>query len=71
MYRLVPDAYRIEGNSVAASWGRIEVSGSDCEITMSKGLESLYYWQKQPVDTLVLRAGKNCEKITTRFALGR
>ena len=71
VYRLSPDSYRIEGNSVAASWGKIDVSGSDCEITMSTGFESLYYWQKQPVDTLVLRAGKNCEKITTRFVLGR
>ena len=71
VYRLVPDAYRIEGNSIVVSWGRIDVSGSDCEITMSKGMASLYYWQKQPVDTLVLRAGKNCRKITTRFILGR
>lgn len=70
VYRLVPDVYRIEGKGVIASWGKIDVSGSDCEITMSEGLESLYYWQKQPVDTLVLRAGKSCEKITTRFVLG-
>jgi hypothetical protein len=71
VYRLIPDAYRMEGNSVAGSWGKIDVSGSDCEITMSTGFESLYYWQKQTVDTLVLRTGKNCEKITTRFVLGR
>jgi hypothetical protein len=71
VYRLVPDVYRIEGNGVAASWGKIDVSGSDCEVAMSEGLESLYYWQKQPVDTLVLRAGKSCEKITTRFVLGK
>ena len=70
MYRLVPDAYRVEGNNIAASWGKIDVSGSACEITMSTGFESLYYWQKQPVDTLILRAGKNCDKITTRFVLG-
>jgi len=70
VYRLVRDTYQIEGNSVTASWGRIDILGSDCEVTMTEGLESLYYWQKQPVDTLVLRAGKNCEKITTRFVLG-
>ena len=70
VYRLVTDGYRIEGKSVAASWGKIDVSGSDCAMIMSEGLESLYYWQKQPVDTLVLRAGKTCEKITTRFVLG-
>ena len=70
VYLLVPDVYRIEGNSVVAKWGKIEVSGSACEISMSEGFESLYYWQKQPVDTLVLRAGKTCDKITTRFLLG-
>ena len=70
VYRLVPDVYRIEGNSVVGSWGKIYVSGSVCEVTMTEGLESLYYWQKQPIDTLVLRAGKTGEKITTRFILG-
>ena len=71
MYRLVPGSYRREGNTVSASWGKIKVSGSDFEIKMSGGLESLYYWQKQPVDTLIVHAGKNCGKITTRFVLGR
>ncbi len=71
IYRLIPDSYRLEGNRVTASWGIIEISGTACDIEMSKGLESLYYWQKQPVDTLVLRNGKNCEKISTRFVFGR
>ena len=69
VYRLRQDSYRIEGSSVIASWGRIDILGADFKLTMSKGFESLYYWQKQPVGVLVLRAGKNCKKISTQFIL--
>ena len=69
IFRLIPDDYRLVGNRIAASWGTIEISGSGCEILMSKGLESLYYWQKQTIDTLVLHTAKHSEKIITRFIL--
>jgi len=71
LYRLIPADYRIEGNSVTAPWGRIEIEGLDFELSMSEGFESLYYWQKQSIPVLVVHAGKNCEKITTRFILER
>ncbi len=71
LYRLIPADYRIEGNSVIAPWGRIDVVGSDFDLSMSEGFESLYYWQKQSIPVLIVQAGKNCEKITTRFALER
>jgi len=70
-FRLPPGAYRVEGNRVAAPWGKIDVSGPVCGMAMSKGFESLYYWVKQPVDTLVLRAGAGCRTITTVFTLGK
>ena len=69
LYRLIPADYRIEGNSVTAPWGRIDVVGSDFEMSLSEGFESLYYWQKQFIPVLVVRAGKNCGKISTRFIL--
>jgi len=69
IYRLIPDAYRIVGSSVFASWGRINVAGEDFEMALSEGLESLYYWQKQTVPVLVVRVGKNMKRITTRFSL--
>jgi len=69
VYRLIPDDYQIEGNSVMGSWGRIDVAGEDFEMVLSEGFESLYYWQKQPLPVLVLRIGKNFKKITTRFLL--
>jgi len=68
-YRLIPDNYQIEGSSVMASWGRIDVTGEDFEMDLSEGLESIYYWQKQPLPVLVLRISKNVKKITTRFFL--
>jgi len=71
LYRLIPADYRIEGNSVTAPWGRIDFVRSDFELSMSEGFESLYYWQKQSIPVLVVHAGKNCEKITTRFILER
>ncbi len=69
VYRLIPDDYQIEGSSVAASWGRIDVAGEDLKMALSEGFESLYYWQKQPLPVLVLRVGKDVKKITTRFSL--
>lgn len=56
-YRLAPGDCRLEGHAVLASWGRIEVSGSDAdlEVTLVEGMESLYYQHKQPVDTLVVK----------------
>jgi len=70
LYRLIPAEYRIEGHIVIAPWGRIDVLGSDFTMNLSEGLESLYYWQKQSIPVLVVHAGENCRKITTRFILG-
>jgi len=67
LYRLIPATYKIEGNRVIAPWGTIEIIAYDCGISMSSGFESLYYWDKQPVDTLILNVGKNIREIKTIF----
>jgi len=56
-YRLAPGECRLEGYTVLASWGRIEVAGldADLEVTLTDGMESLYYQHKHPVDTLVVK----------------
>jgi len=64
---LVPCDYRISGNTVRASWGRIDITGIDFEISIAEGQESLYYWQKQPINVLIIRAGKGTKKMTARF----
>jgi hypothetical protein len=70
IYRLPPKTYRIEGNKIFTSWGKIDISGSGCDIRISTGFESLYYHQKQPDYALVLRISNKDQKITTRFLLG-
>jgi hypothetical protein len=71
MYHLIPDSYRIEDNLIFGAWGRIEIPKADCDVTISDGIESLYYWQKQPVKKLILHIGNNGKKIMTRFLLGK
>jgi len=69
-YRLIADDCHLEGHRVFASWGRIEVSGTDLEVCLVDGEESLYYQQKQQVDVLEIRPGRRCHTITTRIDLG-
>lgn len=69
-FRLVADQYKLRGDSVSSSWGYIEISGTDFCINLEKGFESLYYQEKQPVEILVIRPVKGCNRIITRFLLG-
>lgn len=69
-FRLMPDQYKLGEDSVSSSWGHIEISGTDFCIDLEKGFESLYYQEKQPVEILVIRPVKGCNRITTRFILG-
>ena len=66
-YRLTPAQYRLEGNRLIAPWGAIEVEAPECCISMARGHESLYYWEKKPVDELVFRVGQNSRTIKTKF----
>lgn len=68
-YRLIPAQYRIEVNQVIAPWGTIDIEAPDCRISIAQGHESLYYWDKRPVDELVLRIGQNSGAIKTKFSL--
>lgn len=67
VYRLIPLEYKIEGSTVIAPWGYIEIVATGCRILIGEGAESLYYWEKQPVTNLVLTIGKSTKKIVTRF----
>jgi hypothetical protein len=69
-FRLVPDQYKLGQDDVSSSWGRIVISGADFYIDLEKGFESLYYQEKQPVETLIIRPVSGCNRITTRFILG-
>ena len=68
-YHLIPSTYRIEGNRVIAPWGTIEVETSACIIRLDQEYESLYYWEKRPLETLVVRVGSNCGTVKTKFSL--
>lgn len=68
-FRLIAGEYRLEGSRVISSWGRLEVSPPDCTMYMEKGMESVYYQEKSPVDVLVLRVGSGRQHIKTRFLL--
>lgn len=70
IFRLVPGGYQIKDNIISASWGNIVVSGSDFQMKLIGGFESLYYQQKQGVDVLVISPAKGCDKIKTEFILG-
>ena len=66
-YRLLPGQYKVEGNRVIAPWGVIEIEACDCTVSMTKGYESLYYWEKKPVDVLTMAVGRNNCSVVTRF----
>jgi hypothetical protein len=68
-FHLMPGPYRIETHRAIAPWGTVEIEPFDCQISMTSEFESLYYWEKQPVNLLVVRVEKNCGTITTRFTL--
>lgn len=68
-YHLICDKYQVIGNNIVSSWGRIEVRGLDCEIALSKGVESLYYQEIRPVDILTIHVPNNKKKIVTKFIL--
>lgn len=70
IFRLVPDTYQIKDNIISAAWGNIGVTGSDFQIRLAAGFESLYYQQKQHVDVLVISPAKGCDRIKTKFILG-
>ena len=67
-FRFIPQKYRLEGKKMMAPWGIVEVSGADCRVFMEEGMESLYYWEKNPVQVLVIRVCDSQQKITTRFS---
>ena len=69
-FRLAAGEYRLEGNKLMAPWGIVEVSGADCHMYFEEGVESLYYWEKSPVEVLVVSVGGGPRKIETRFSLG-
>ncbi|MDY0093671.1 MAG: heparinase II/III family protein [Candidatus Vecturithrix sp.] len=69
-FRLAPDQYKLGQDSVSSSWGRIELSGTNFYIDLEKGFESLYYQEKQHVETLVIRPVRGYNVIKTRFILG-
>jgi hypothetical protein len=66
-FHLMSGPYRIEAYRAIAPWGTVEVEPFDCQISMTSEFESLYYWEKQPVNLLVVRVEKDCGTITTRF----
>ncbi|MFW5731413.1 MAG: alginate lyase family protein, partial [Desulfonatronovibrionaceae bacterium] len=68
-YRLLPEQYSINGHILTASWGQMEVLTPDCEVRLEKGLESLYYWEKQDVELLVVTGGVECRRIVVRIDL--
>jgi hypothetical protein len=67
IFRLIPTSYNLRDNKVTAPWGSIEISPSDCQIRISTGFESNYYWEKKRVDSLAIIVGRNSQEITTRF----
>lgn len=69
-FRLAPDKYELRDDGISSSWGRVVVSGADFRIDLEDGFESLYYQEKQQVETLVIRPADGCNRITTRFILG-
>jgi len=68
-FRMAAGQYRLEGSRLIGPWGIVEVCAPDCRVYMEKGMESLYYWEKSPVDVLVIRAGSKRQRIETWFSL--
>ncbi|SHH77143.1 alginate lyase family protein [Desulfofustis glycolicus] len=68
-FRFAPQEFRLEGGKLMAPWGVVEVSGADCRVDLEEGMESLYYWEKNPVQVLVIRVGGSQQRITTRISL--
>ncbi len=66
-YRLLPEQYSMNGQILTAPWGQMEVLTPECEVRLEKGLESLYYWEKQNVDVILIEGDKNCRKIEVCF----
>lgn len=69
LYRLIPGEYRIDGNTVIAPWGFMTITATDCDIRLGGGLESLYYWEKQPVRAVVVHVGRGAGRVAVRFDL--
>ena len=68
-YRLSPGTYKVEGHKVLAPWGTIEIETPGCQVRLETGFESLYYWEKTPVPTLVISVGRSDRKVVARFRL--